>query len=47
MNCLDAIRKRSSCRDFSDKKVLPEDAEKLLEAGLASPTAINAQSLRF
>ncbi|NLC88602.1 MAG: hypothetical protein GX681_00840 [Clostridiaceae bacterium] len=47
MNCLEAIRKRSSCRDFSDKKVLPEDAEKLLEAGLASPTAINAQSLRF
>ena len=47
MNCLDAIRKRSSCRDFSDKKVLPEDVEKLLEAALAPPTAINAQSLRF
>jgi nitroreductase len=47
MNCLDAIRKRSSCRDFSDKNILPEDIEKLLEAALASPTAVDAQSLRF
>ena len=47
MNCLDAIRQRSSCRDFSDKKVSEKDVELLLEAALASPTAVNAQSLRF
>lgn len=47
MNCLEAIRKRSSCRDFSDKEVAAEDIEKLLEAALASPTAMDKQTLRF
>ncbi|MDD2427930.1 MAG: nitroreductase family protein [Eubacteriales bacterium] len=44
---MDAIRKRSSCRDFSDKKVAAEDVDKLLEAALASPTAMDSQLLRF
>lgn len=47
MDTLDVIFKRASCRKYLPEPLPEADIEKLLEAGLASPTAKNRQSLRF
>ena len=40
------IRKRSSTRVFSDKKLEREKLEKILEAGRVAPTAMNKQDFK-
>ena len=37
------IRSRFSCRKFTDRPVEPEKIQKIVEAGLAAPTAVNRQ----
>ncbi len=40
---LSLARNRYSCRNFSDKAIKPQDAEKILEAARLAPTAANRQ----
>ena len=47
MDVLSAIKKRSSCRDFKNDQIKKEDLDILIEAALASPTAINLQDLKI
>lgn len=43
MNFIDLAKSRFSCRKFKDKKVEQEKIDKILEAALAAPTAVNKQ----
>ena len=43
MNCEELIRKRFSCRRFTNQPVEPEKIEKIIEAAIAAPTAVNRQ----
>ncbi|NLM19276.1 MAG: nitroreductase family protein [Clostridiaceae bacterium] len=47
MDVLSAIKKRSSCRDFKRTQIKNEDLDSLVNATLASPTAINLQDLKI
>ena len=47
MDVLSAIKKRSSCRDFKKTQIKNEDLNALINAALASPTAINLQELKI
>ena len=47
MDFLDIIHTRRSIRKFACDPVSPELIEKILRAGMASPTATNSQSWRF
>ena len=47
MDFIELIKKRYSVRKFSDKAVEKEKMEKILEAGLAAPTAKNLQPQRI
>lgn len=47
MDVLSAIKKRSSCRDFKKTQIKNEDLDCLVNAALASPTAINLQDLKI
>ncbi len=44
---LSLTKERYSCRSFSDQEVEPEKIEKILEAGLDAPTAVNKQPVRI
>lgn len=44
---MNAIRKRSSGRRFSDKKISPEFLQKLIESGIHAPSGSNWQNQRF
>ncbi len=44
---LEAIRKRSSARAYSDRKVTKAELETILEAGLQAPTGMNQKEIRF
>jgi nitroreductase len=43
MEFFDVLEKRYSCRDFKDREVEQELIDKILEAGILSPTAVNFQ----
>lgn len=47
MSFLELAHNRYSCRKFSDKKVEHEKIDKIIEAAMASPTAINAQPIKI
>ena len=47
MDFEDVIRKRSSTRKFSDRKLEPEKLDKILEAGRVAPTAMNKQDFKI
>lgn len=47
MDAMDAILSRRSIRRYKDKKVPEEVVKKLLEAGMAAPSAKNRQPWRF
>ena len=47
MNFEEIIRKRTSTRKFSDKKVEQEKLDKILEAGRLAPTAKNNQPIKI
>lgn len=47
MDVLSAIKKRYSCRDFKKIQIKNEDLNHLIDAALASPTAINLQDLKI
>ena len=47
MNFEEIIRKRTSIRKFSDKKVEQEKLDKILEAGRLAPTAKNNQPIKI
>ncbi|NLJ70939.1 MAG: nitroreductase family protein [Clostridiaceae bacterium] len=47
MDVISAIKKRSSCRDFKKTQIKNEDLNLLMDAALASPTAINLQDLKI
>ncbi len=47
MDFLELAKKRYSCRKISDKKVEPELIDKILEAALVAPTAINTQRFKI
>ncbi len=47
MSFLELAHNRYSCRKFSDKKVEQEKIDKIIEAAMASPTAINAQPIKI
>ncbi len=47
MDFLDIIHTRRSIRKFTSDPVSGEDLEKILRAGMVSPTATNSQSWRF
>ena len=42
----EVIRKRSSCRKFSDYKLTEEELDKILEAGRLAPSAKNQQPIK-
>lgn len=44
---LEVIRKRSSARAYSDRKVTKAELETILEAGLQAPTGMNQKEIRF
>ena len=41
MDFLTLAKERYSCRKFSGKEVEQEKLEKIMEAGIAAPTAVN------
>ena len=43
----DAIRRRSSTRGYTDKKLTASEIEALIHAGLRAPTAANRQEIHF
>ena len=47
MDFLDLAKERYSVRKFSDKKVEKEKLDKILEAGILAPTAVNFQPQRI
>lgn len=47
MEFRDVIRKRYSCRKYSDREVEPEKLSAILEAGRLAPTAKNLQEQRI
>ena len=47
MEFRDVIRKRHSCRKYSDREVEPEKLSAILEAGSLAPTAKNLQEQRI
>ena len=47
MDFFDIIHTRRSIRKFSPEPVPSADIEKILRAGMVSPTATNSQSWRF
>lgn len=47
MDFLELVKKRYSCRSFSDKRVEKEKLEKILEAGRLAPTGRNNQPQRI
>ncbi len=47
MKFQELIRKRYSCRKFSDKEVDKELIEKIIEAGRIAPTAVNTQPFKI
>lgn len=47
MDFFEVLEKRYSCRNFTDKEVSQELIDKILEAGILSPTAVNFQPERI
>lgn len=47
MEFFELAKERYSCRKFSDKPVEDEKLNKILEAGIAAPTAKNAQPVKI
>ena len=47
MDFLNLARDRFSCRKFSDKKVEQEKIDKIIQAGLSSPTGMNKQPFKI
>lgn len=47
MEFLQLAKERYSCRDFSDKKVEKEMIDKIIEAALSAPTAVNKQPYKI
>ena len=47
MEYFDVINKRYSCREFLDKKISRDELNKVLEAGVIAPTAVNYQPERI
>lgn len=47
MNFIDLANNRFSCRKFSDKEVEPDKINKVIEAAMAAPTAVNAQPVKI
>lgn len=47
MNFTDLIEKRYSCRKFSDREVEKELLEKIVDAGIKAPTAVNKQPVKI
>jgi nitroreductase len=47
MEALDAILTRRSIRRYSDKKITDETVNKILEAGMYAPSAVNKQPWHF
>lgn len=47
MDFLELAKARYSCRKFSDRPVETEKIEKIIEAGIAAPTAVNTQPFRI
>lgn len=47
MDFLEFAKSRYSCRKFSDRSVEAEKIEKIIEAALAAPTAVNIQPFRI
>lgn len=47
MDFLQLAKDRYSCRKFSGQRVEAEKIEKMIEAGLAAPTAVNKQPFRI
>lgn len=47
MTFLDLAKERYSVRKFSDKKIEQEKIDKIIEAGMAAPTACNIQPVKI
>lgn len=47
MEYFEVLEKRFSCREFTDQEVSQELIDKILEAGILSPTAVNFQPERI
>lgn len=47
MDAMECILSRTSIRNFSDTAVSPDEVEKLLQAGMAAPSAVNMQPWMF
>ena len=47
MDFMELAKERYSCRKFSDKEVEQEKIEKILEAGILAPTAVNKQPFKI
>lgn len=47
MDFLTLAKERYSCRKFSGKEVEQEKLEKIMEAGIAAPTAVNKQPYKI
>ena len=44
---MDVIRMRRSIREFSDKNIAEEEVNKIIEAGICAPSALNQQPWEF
>lgn len=47
METLEAIKKRYSCREFTDEKISKAQLETLMQAGMAAPSACNLRPWYF
>ena len=47
MEFLDLLKKRHSVKAFNDQKVSKKDLDKIVEAGLYSPSGMNKQAVKF
>ena len=47
MSFIELAHSRYSCRKFSDKKVEQDKIDKIIEVGMAAPTAVNAQPVKI
>lgn len=47
MDFKDLMRKRRSCRQFTNQEIAPDDVERILQAALISPSSMNRRSWHF
>jgi len=47
MDCIEALRARRACREFTDQAISKQEIERLVEAAIWAPSAMNRQPWAF